>query len=184
MGERWDDLVLVGRVARTHGHRGDVIVNPDTDFPETRFAPGAVVWMQRGADPVPVRVIDAWFHQGRPVLTLEGVASMDEAEAIRGAELRVPEQALQPLPEGTYYHFQLVGCQVVTVAGDQVGTVRAVEGEAGRHRLSVSSPDGEVLVPLVAPICVSIDIAARQVVIDPPPGLLDVNRRGPGGADR
>jgi 16S rRNA processing protein RimM len=96
----------------------------------------------------------------------------------------VPERELQALPEGTYYHFQLVGCEVVTTGGEAVGTVSAVEGEAGHHRLAIAAPDGEVLVPLVAPICVSIDVGARRVVIDPPPGLLEVNRRPVSDADR
>ena len=114
------------------------------------------------------------------MLTLEGIGSMNDAEAIRDAELRVPEGELQPLPEGAFYHFQLVGCEVVTSDGRAIGTVRAVEGEAGNHRLSVEGTDGEVLVPLVAPICVSIDVEARRVVIDPPDGLLEVNRKAPG----
>jgi 16S rRNA processing protein RimM len=182
--EGWDDLVLVGRIARTHGTRGAVIVNPDTDFPEERFTSGATVWMERAGAAVPVKILDAWFHQGRPVLTLEGIGSMNDAEAIRGAELRVPERELQPLPDGTFYHFQLVGCDVVTTGGQAVGTVRAVDGEAGNHRLSVAGPDGEVLVPLVAPICVAIDVGARRVVIEPPEGLLEVNRKAAGTADR
>ena len=184
MSEAWDDLVLVGRISRTHGHRGAVIVTPDTDFPEERFATGAIVWMRRAGVPVAVRILDAWFHQGRPVLTLEGIGSMNDAEAIRGEELRVPEGELQPLPDGAFYHFQLVGCEVVTTGGVAVGTVRAVDGEAGNHRLSVTGPDGEVLVPLVTPICVAIDLAARRVVIDPPEGLLEVNRKAAGAADR
>ena len=122
-------------------------------------------------------IVDAWMHNGRPIVTFEGVTSMNDAELLRGAELRVPEGALQPLPEGAFYHFQLVGCDVVTVAGEAVGAVRAVEGEPGHFRLSIASENGEVLVPLVTSMCVSIDIVARRIVIDPPDGLLDVNRR-------
>jgi 16S rRNA processing protein RimM len=173
----WDDLVLVGVVARTHGHRGAVIVNPETDFPEERFRAGATVWMRRGGLVTPVAIREAWFHQGRPVLTFEGVVSMTDAEPLRGAELRVPEDALHPLPEGSYYQFRLVGCVVVTVDGEPVGEVRAVEGDAGGQRLVVDAPAGEVLVPFVAPICTSIDVDGRRIVIDPPDGLLDVNRR-------
>lgn len=177
MAEAWDDLVLVGRVTRTHGHRGAVVVHPDTDFPEVRFAAGARVWMARGGSPSEVTIVDAWMHNGRAIVTFEGVTSMNDAELLRGSELRVPEGALQPLPEGAFYHFQLVGCDVVTVAGEAVGAVRAVEGEPGHFRLSVASEGGEVLVPLVTSMCVSIDIVARRIVIDPPDGLLDVNRR-------
>jgi 16S rRNA processing protein RimM len=182
MAEVWDDLVLVGRVARTHGHRGAVIVNPDTDFPDERFKAGATVWMLRAGGPEAVVIRDAWMHQGRPVLTLEGVESMNDAERLRGAELRVPERALQPLPEGAYYHFQLAGCQVVTSTGVEVGVVKAVEGDAGGQRLVVASPDGEVLVPFAVSICTAIDVGARRIVIDPPAGLLEVNR--PGGSSR
>lgn len=178
MAGAWDDLVLVGVVARTHGHRGAVIVNPETDFPEERFRAGATVWMRRDGRATPVAIREAWFHQGRPVLTLDGVESMTDAERLRGAELRVPEDALQPLPDGSYYQFQLVGCEVVTVDGEPVGEVRAVEGDAGRQRLVVDAPAGEVLVPFAAPICTSIDVDARRIVIDPPDGLLEVNRRG------
>ena len=178
MAEAWDDLVLVGVVARTHGHRGAVIVNPETDFPEERFRAGATVWMRRGGLAMPVVIGDAWFHQGRPVLTLDGVESMTDAERLRGAELRVPEAALHPLPDGSYYHFQLVGCAVVTIGGEPVGEVRAVEGDAGGQRLVVDAPGGEVLVPFAAPICTSVDVDRRRIVIDPPEGLLEVNFRG------
>ena len=181
MAEAWDALVLVGRIARTHGHRGAVIVKPETDFPEVRFARGATVWIERAGVPAELTIVDARFHNGRPIVTIEGVDSMDDAEQLRGAELRVPEEALQRLPEGAFYHFQLIGCGVATVGGDQVGTVRAVEGDAGNYRLSIASESGEVLVPLVTSICVSIDVAAKRIVIDPPAGLLDVNRRSAGG---
>ena len=177
MPDAWDDLVLVGRIVRTHGHRGAVVVHPDTDFPEERFVPGAKMWIARGGVPVEITLVDAWMHNGRPVVTLEGVDSMDDAERMRGVELRVPESALQPLPDGAFYHFQLIGCEVATVGGEVVGTVRAVEGEAGNHRLSIASDGGEVLVPLVTSICRSIDVGAKRIVIDPPAGLLDVNRR-------
>jgi len=139
--------------------------------------------MTGAGGPREVGIVDAWFHNGRPVITLEGVDSMNDAELLRGAELRVPEGALQALPPGTFYHFQLIGCEVVTVGGEVVGTVRAVEGEAGNHRLSIASDRGEVLVPLVTSICVAIDATARRITIDPPAGLLEVNRRG-GGEDR
>jgi len=182
VAEAWDALVLVGRIARTHGHRGAMIVKSETDFPEVRFARGATVWIERAGVPAEVTIVDAHFHNGRPIVTLEGVESMNDAELLRGAELRVPEGALQQLPEGAFYHFQLIGCEVATIGGDQVGTVRAVDGDAGNHRLSIASDSGEVLVPLVTSICVSIDVVAKRIVIDPPAGLLDVNRRSAGGA--
>jgi 16S rRNA processing protein RimM len=81
-----------------------------------------------------------------------------------------------------FYHFQLAGCQVVTSEGDDVGVVQGVEGEAGGQRLVVATPGGEVLVPFATSICTAIDVAGRRIVIDPPAGLLEVNR--PGGSSR
>ena len=103
---------------------------------------------------------------------------------MRGAELRVPEEALHPLPADTWYEHELVGCAVRTVSGGAIGTVGRIEGPAGAQRLIVRQEKGEVDVPLVAAICVSIDVRARTIVIDPPDGLLEVNRTKVRGAGR
>ncbi|HVB37437.1 MAG TPA: PRC-barrel domain-containing protein, partial [Vicinamibacterales bacterium] len=87
----------------------------------------------------------------------------------------VPAADLMPLPDATFYRHDLIGCDVETVGGSPVGTVAAVEGTLEMSRLVVRSARGEVLVPLVAGICVLVDPAARKIVIDPPEGLLDLN---------
>ena len=175
--EGWDDYALVGRVARAHGNRGQVIVNPDTDFLEERFRPGAVLYTQRAGRLEPLRVTEARFHRGRPVIAFEGVATMNDAEAMAGLELRVPAGDLEPLPEGVFYRHDLVGCRVETVAGSLVGEVAAVEGDYAASRLVLRDAAGEVLIPLAAHICVRVDIGARLVVVDPPEGLIELNRR-------
>jgi 16S rRNA processing protein RimM len=171
----WDDFVLVGFVARPHGHRGQVIVNPETDFVAERFAPGATIWVRSRGTPTPMVVRDCRVHQGRPVLTLDGVDSMDAASELRGAEIRVPSEAQAPLPRGQFYHHELIGCLVVTIGGAEVGTVRALEGSTGAQRLVVQGSSAEVLIPLAWPICVAIDPAARRITVDPPEGLLELN---------
>jgi 16S rRNA processing protein RimM len=168
-------MVLVGRIARPHGHRGQVIVNPATDFPDERFAPGAVLHTMRDGRPGTVTIASMRMHQGRPVLSLEGVGTRDAAETMAGLELRIPESALAVLPDGTYYEHDLIGCELVTADGHEVGTVRAVEGGGGMIRLIAGSGRGEIQVPLVHEICVTIDVAHKRIVIDPPEGLLDVN---------
>jgi 16S rRNA processing protein RimM len=168
-------MVLVGRIARPHGHRGQVVVDPVTDFPEERFAAGAVLHVLRDGAPGTLTIAATRMHQGRPLLTLQGVETMDEAERLSGLELRVPESELAALPEGTYYEHDLIGCVLVTTDGRDVGTVRAIEGGGGMIRLISGSGRGEVQVPLVHEICVKIDVALKQIVIEPPEGLLDLN---------
>jgi 16S rRNA processing protein RimM len=168
-------MVLVGRIARTHGRRGHVIVDPATDFPDERFAAGAVLHTMRDGQPGTVTIAAMRMHQGRPVLTIEGIDTMDAAETMAGVELRVPESALMPLPDRTYYEHDLIGCILVTTGGREVGTVRTVEGGGGIVRLIAGAGRQEIQVPLVDEICVTIDITEKRIVIDPPEGLLDVN---------
>jgi 16S rRNA processing protein RimM len=110
---------------------------------------------------VPRRILEARFHQGRPVIRLEGIESMDEAERLAGAALRMPAAALGPLPEGTYYRHDLVGCEVHDVRGTLIGRVTRVEGTLERSYLVVPRQGGEAMIPLVDDICVSVDIAGR-----------------------
>jgi 16S rRNA processing protein RimM len=175
----WDDFAIVGRIARAHGIRGQVIVNPETDFPESRFRPGSVLQAKRDGRVTAMRVITMRVHQGRPIIGLEGIETMSDAETLAGLELRVPEEELEPLPPGVFYRHELVGCRVETVAGAPVGEVQKVEGDLGTSRLVVNGPGGEVLIPLAEAICVTIDTVGRRIVIDPPEGLLEVNSRRP-----
>jgi 16S rRNA processing protein RimM len=168
-------MAAVGRIARAHGIRGQVIVNPETDFPEQRFKVASKVYVKRGASVDQLIVTAVRFQNGRPVIGLEGVESMSDAEALAGLELRVPVEELAPLPAGTFYHHDLVGCLVVTGRGEEIGTVEGVEGTVGGSRLVVAGGKGEILIPLASEICRSIDVAARRIVIEPPEGLLDLN---------
>lgn len=194
----WDDLVLVGVIARTHGLRGELVVNPVTDFVEKRFAEGAVLEARRpgGKETETLTIASVRFQLGRPIVGMAGIDSVEAAEGFAGAELRVSPDVQQALPEGVYYHSQLVGCEVVTEAGETVGTVSAVEGETANSRLVVKGRRAEVLIPLVDAICPRVDVEARRIVVRPPEGLLELNEKrfpagepersrpeaGPGGA--
>jgi 16S rRNA processing protein RimM len=170
-------MVLVGRVARPHGLRGQVIVNPETDFVEDRFKVGAIFWTQSARGEEQLTVISARVQNGRPVIGLEGFSRIEDVERLAGLELRVPEGELQPLEAGMYYHHQLIGCAVETIAGEHVGEVVRVNGGAAGSLLEVNGPRGEVLIPLAVEICVEIDVEQKRIRIAPPEGLLDVNRR-------
>jgi 16S rRNA processing protein RimM len=168
-----DDLVLVGHIARPHGIRGQVIVNPETDFAEERFREGVRVLV--GADARPMTITAARFQQGRPVLALAGVETMNDAQRLAGAEVRLPAAEIPALPDGTYHRFELVGCEVRDVDGGVIGEVAAVEGPMDNSRLVIHAPHGEVLIPLVADICVEIVPREKRISVRMPAGLIDVN---------
>jgi 16S rRNA processing protein RimM len=168
------DLVLVGRIARTHGVRGDVLINPETDFPEERFVAGCVMQLEMSGRSEPITIESVRFHQGRPLVTFAGVDTMDAAEALIGAALKLPEAEIPPLPAGMYYRHDLVGCEVTDTKGQAIGRVTSVDGPIEQSRLVIAGPRGEVMVPMVGGICVRVDPAAKTIVVDPPAGLLDL----------
>jgi 16S rRNA processing protein RimM len=175
-----DGLVLVGIVARPHGLRGDVIVNPETDFAAERFAPGAEVLVARGSRVEPLKVATLRFHQQRPIVGFDGFDSIETVQWLAQQPLWVREEDRPPLDEGLFYHSDLIGCRVQTVAGGEVGTVARIDGSAGVPLLVVA-PAGAangvegVLIPLAEPICRVIDVSNRRIVVDPPEGLLELN---------
>jgi 16S rRNA processing protein RimM len=176
----WSEMAVVGRIARPHGLRGHVFVNSETDFPEQRFQPGAEVFVERQGAVEALTLAAVRVHQGRPIIAIVGVDRIEDAQALAGLELRVPADHLVELPEGMFYRHDLIGCRVETVGGDLVGIVKQVEGSNTLSRLVVvaaEAEEDEILIPLAAPICTVIDAPGKRIVIDPPAGLLELNRR-------
>jgi 16S rRNA processing protein RimM len=173
----WDEMAVVGRIARPHGIRGQVVVNLDTDFPHERFQPGAELFVKPSTVPERMVIATVRFHNERPIIGFEGVTDMNQAVALAGSELRVPVDRLAVLPSEMFYRHDLVGCAVDKADGSHVGEVTDVEGTLSGSRLVVATGRGEVLVPLAAEICRSIDVAGKRIVIEPPEGLLDLNER-------
>jgi 16S rRNA processing protein RimM len=171
----WDQMVLVGRIARPHGLHGQVVINPETDFVEERFRVGAKLWTRSSGGDEQLTVVTMRVQGGRPVVGFEGFATIEDVEPLAGLDLRILEEELQALGEGFYYHHQLVGCVVDTLDGERVGSVVRVAGGSAGSLLEIDGPRGEVLIPLVDEICVEIDVRARRIRVNPPDGLLDVN---------
>ncbi|HWI18324.1 MAG TPA: ribosome maturation factor RimM, partial [Vicinamibacterales bacterium] len=169
----WDDAILVGVVARTHGNRGEVVVNSQTDFPEDRFSEGASLMSRRNdGSPVTLEVATMRMHQGRPVILFKGIGSMNDAELLAGMELRVADDEIgaEQLEEGEYFQRDLIGCAVVTENGESIGEVIAIDGDRSATRLVVRSPRNELLIPLADEIC-TVDVAAKRITVRPPDGL-------------
>lgn len=169
-------LVVVGRIGRPHGIKGEVTVEVRTDLPERRFASGSVL-VTEPARVGPLTVAAARWHSGRLLLSVAGVSDRNGAEALRGVVLSadVPDDEVAEDPEEFFDH-QLRGLAVRTVEGAEVGVVDDVIHLPGQDLLGVRRPDGrEALVPFVAEMVPEIDVDAGFLVIDPPPGLLDLD---------
>lgn len=175
MSVAWDDMIVVGHIVRPHGLRGEVVIEPETDFPEDRFEAGRTVYARAGGSVAALVVRGARPHRGRLLVAFEGIESLEQAEAIGRGDVRIAPADLRPLPPGRYYHHELAGCEVVLRSGEHLGRVAGVEGRGEACRLVVRGVRGELLVPLAEPICVTIDPVARRIVVVPPEGLLDLN---------
>ena len=175
--------LVVGRIGRPHGVRGELTVEVRTDSPDLRFAPGSSL----STDPEsagPLLVDDARWHSGRLLLTFAGVRDRTAAEGLRNVKLVVdiPDDETPEDPEEFYDH-QLIGLAVLDAAGESLGTVADVLHLPSQELLAVTTPDGrEVLVPFVTEIVPEVSVAAGHVRVTPPPGLFE-DLDGADGAD-
>ncbi|GAA3864438.1 ribosome maturation factor RimM [Streptomyces sedi] len=172
--------LVVARVGRAHGIKGEVTVEVRTDEPELRLAPGEVLTTEpAGAGPLTIE--SGRVQSGRLVLRFAGVRTRDAAESLRNT-LLVAEVDPDQLPEDPeeFYDHQLVGLTVVTARdGTEVGSVREVSHLPGQDLLVVALPGGgEAFVPFVEAIVPEVDLERGRVVVDPPPGLLDLEEKG------
>ncbi|MBA2563996.1 MAG: 16S rRNA processing protein RimM [Gemmatimonadetes bacterium] len=168
-------MLLVGRIARAHGLKGEVGVVLVGDDPG-RLAPGGELWLTVPGGPArAVRVLSRRGHEGRILLRLEGVDSREEAERLAGGELSVRFDP-HDLGPGEYYPHQLEGLEVRDPEATVLGRVVAVVFGPGRPLLEVSLADrrGTQFVPFHPDIVKGVDLAAGRVTIDPPAGLLDL----------
>ncbi|MBU6279156.1 MAG: ribosome maturation factor RimM [Actinomycetales bacterium] len=178
--------VVVGRIGRAQGIRGEVNVDIRTDDPDERFSAGAVLLKQEpgAGEPAGTLTVAGVRWQGnRLILHFAGVADRNAAEALRGVLLLVDrDEGADTGEPDAFYDTALIGCDVVTISGQRVGAVQDVLHLPGQDVLVVRSDDErEVLVPFVAAIVPTVDVANRRIAIDPPAGLLDVepSRRDP-----
>lgn len=173
---RWTDLVSIGRVAKAQGRFGEVVVQPFTDAPE-RFETLERVFLEaESGEPVPRAVESMRLHKGRPVLKLEGVSDIGGAETLAGREIRVPASELEPLEDGSFYHYELLGLEVFDRVRGLVGVVEEVLTTGGTDVLVVRGGGGdEALVPLCQEICRTIDLRAGRIELEAPEGLLSLN---------
>lgn len=168
--------VVVGRVVRPHGVRGDVVVEVRTDRPEHRFGTGCVLDRPDGP---PLTVGAARPHGQRWLVRFAGVASRDAAEALRDTELTVPAQTAAHGDEAgsdseEYPDHLLVGMAVHDLAGVLIGTVATIEHAPWQDLVVVDRPSGgEIRVPFVRALVPVVDLQTGVLVVDPPGGLLD-----------
>lgn len=167
--------VVIARIVKARGIRGEVACQVETDFPE-RFESleGVTVEMPDGGI-LELTVEDYWFHQGRVVLKFEGLDTRNETEKLVGGKLVIPESDAMALEDDEFYEYQIVGAEVVTVAGERLGRVTRLLRTGGTDVLVVEGEDGrERMIPFADDICPEVDPEAKRITVNPPEGLLEL----------
>jgi 16S rRNA processing protein RimM len=165
-----DEYVVVGRIGRAHGLKGEVFVEPRTDEPERRFAAGETLRAGTGS----LTVVASRTHSGKLVVQFEEIEGRTAAEAARGTELTTLVDATEsPEDPEEFYDHQLVGLRVETVDGGVVGELERVEHNAAQDLLVIRTPEREVLFPFVTTLVPEVDVPGGRIVIDDRPGLLE-----------
>ncbi|MFE3943263.1 ribosome maturation factor RimM [Streptomyces sp. NPDC059118] len=169
--------LVVARIGRAHGIKGEVTVEVRTDEPELRLGPGAVLATEP-AGVGPLTIETGRVHSGRLLLRFEGVRDRTAAEALRNT-LLIAEVDPAELPEDPeeFYDHQLMDLDVVLADGTEVGRITEITHLPSQDLFIVERPDGsEVMIPFVEEIVTEIDLAEQRAVITPPPGLIDASQ--------
>ncbi|GIF73141.1 ribosome maturation factor RimM [Asanoa siamensis] len=175
-------LLVVGRIGRPHGVRGEVTVEVRTDEPEQRFAAGSVLVTDPAAAsvasvvPATLTIEDVRWHQGRPLVLFDGYYDRDIVENLRNVLLCVDSDDLEsPDDPDEFLDHELVGLSVVSPGGEVLGTVARIDHTPSSDLLVLTRPGGRTaLVPFVKAIVPEVDVAGGTVVVDAPEGLLDL----------
>ena len=163
--------IVVGRIGKPHGVRGEVTVEPRTDEPQLRFADGAVLLTDTGS----LRIESVRFHQGTPLIAFEGVLDRTGAEALRNTLLFIDTDNDVPSDDpDEFWDHELIGLAVVDESNNNIGSIADVLHLPGQDVLVVTKVNGaEALVPFVRDIVPAINREARTVVVRDPGGLFD-----------
>jgi len=166
------DYITVGRFGRPRGYSGDIHITPATDDPR-RFLDLTEVYTIVDGKRRKLTLETVTMIGDRPVVRVTGITTKEEAATLTNLTIEIPGSLTRPLPEGSYYQFDLVGCRVIGVDGEDYGTLEEVLFYPANDLYRIYSEKyGEALLPAVDTFIKRVDIEAREIIIDPPDGLF------------
>jgi len=169
-----EKFLLIGTVIKAQGLKGEVSIHSFSGQPENLNTYDTLFLVDKGGNLSPKLSIKRFrVHKGKAVVLFDRVRDRSHAEQLAGMGVLLAREMLPPLAEDEFYWHQLIGLTVCTTAGEQVGILRHVFSNGAQDIMVVQDGDQEYLVPLSDGIIVSYD--ETQLIIDPPPGLLEIN---------
>ena len=166
------EFIAIGKILAPWGTEGKLKVAVVTDFPQ-RFTPSSKVYIKRQA----MTIDSAEWHKGKAIIKFKTIDSIEDAKKLPGQLIEIPYSQLHPLPEGQYYHFQLIGLEVRTTQGELLGNITEILPTPSNDNYVVSGAKGEILIPAIEDVIKSIDLDKGYLVIEPMEGLLNLNEK-------
>ena len=161
------EFITIGEVQAPWGNQGKLKVKVLTDFPE-RFAPSSTVYINQQ----PMTIAQVEWQKGNAIIKLNAVDSVAAAQGLKGQPVEIHHSQLKSLPEGQYYHFQLIGLEVWTAQGELLGTVTEILTAPSNDIYIVQGNRGEILIPAIGDVIKSIELDKGRIIIEPIEGLL------------
>jgi len=168
-----EDLIAIAKLAKPRGLRGEIVGDVLTDFPARFNDLKSVSIVHPNGKIVDGEIEKFWFQKRRIVLKFVGFDTIEAAETLRNCEICVPETEAVELETDEFFDWELEGCAVETVDGEQIGTVKELMRTGGTEVLVITGETKEYLIPFAETICISVDIENKLIKIDAPEGLLD-----------
>jgi len=167
-------MLIIGKIVNTHGIDGEVKIIEETDFPE-RFTIGNTIYLIKSdEETVPVEIENYRQMNKYGLLKLKGYDDIKHSELLKGLELKIKKEQVDKLPEGEYYYFEIIGCEVYTITGELIGVVDSIMSPGANDVWVVKDiQNNEHLIPFIPPVVKSVDIENKRIEIEPMEGLLD-----------
>ncbi len=164
----------VGKIVNTHGLKGEVKVIRITNF-DDRFKKGTVLYFtgKMNNQSIPLTIKHHRTHKQFDLLQFESYDTIEDVEPFKEGMLTIEIDQHQPLEEGTYYYYQIIGCQVYTTNGEKLGIVKEIMAPGANDVWVVKCQDGkEVLIPYIEDVVKTVDVNENKIIIEPMEGLL------------
>ena len=160
-------FIIIGRILSPWGNEGKLKVAVETDFPQ-RFTSSSKVYINQQ----PATIDSVRWHKGNAIIKLSSIDSVEEAKKLQGQPVEIHHSQLQPLPEGQYYHFQLIGLEVWTTQGELIGKITEILSKTSNDIYIINGARGEILVPAIEDVVKLIDTDKGYLIIEAIKGLL------------
>jgi 16S rRNA processing protein RimM len=166
------EYIIVGQFGRPRGVSGEIYINDLTDNPE-RFAKPGMFWMESEDGWTEIKVVSVKYFSGRPAVRIGGIDNPEKAKELTNRYLYIKGDELKELPEGSYYHFDLMDCRAIDKNGVELGIIVKVESYPANDIWVIEKDKKRYMFPAIGQFIMNVDIDKKIIKLDPPEGIFD-----------